>query len=252
MAVAWKIPLMLSFLCTNAVIYIQSFIHTIQSIYTQDVKEARKRNWPSKFHRWRSTPPPIELRQSTKYKGFTVTSQELSVLCCERYLTDEVINLLIIKYCDAANRRLEEELFCMLPSDVSTNFRKSAVHNLYANVNMSTVDLIFLPMHLHGNHWGLLVFDVRDCSIEYDDGFHYPITAFTTGLSRFQPSIWNRSRVQRFRVPMPDQPCSSGSCGVGVVFCVKDFCKGFQTHFTWTFTDAPMLRAQLMIDLLNE
>ena len=101
---------------------------------------------------------------------------------------------------------------------IATNFRESAVHNLYANVNMSTVDRIFLPMHLHGNHWGLLVFDVRDCSIEYDDGFHYPITASiqqlanttlktiseTTGLSRFQPSIWNRSRVQRFRVPMPD------------------------------------------------
>ena len=65
----------------------------------------------------------------------------------------------------------------MLPSNVSTNFRESAVHNLYANVNMSTVDLIFLPMHLHGNHWGLLVFDVRDCSIEYDEGFHNPITA---------------------------------------------------------------------------
>ena len=119
-------------------------------------------------------------------------------------------------------------------------------------------------MHLHGNHWGLLVFDVHDCSIEYNDGFHYPITASiqqlanttlrtiseTTGLSRFQLSVWNR--VQRFRVPMPDQTSSSGSGGVGVVFCVRDFCEGFQTHFTWTFKEAPMLRAQLMIDLLNE
>lgn len=30
----------------------------------------------------------------------------------------------------------------MLPSDISTNFRESAVHNLYANVDMNTVDLI--------------------------------------------------------------------------------------------------------------
>ena len=211
------------------------------------------------LHRWN-----LNGQFLVHYKGFTVSSQELSVLCCERYLTDEVINLLIIKYCDAANGRLGRELFCMLPSDISTYFRESAVRNLYANVDMTTVDPIFLPMHLHGNHWGLLVFDVRDCYIEYDDGFHYPITASiqqlanttlkaiseTTGLSRFQPSIWNR--VQRFRVPMPDQPSNSGSSGVGVVFCVRDFCKGFQTHFTWTFKEAPMLRAQLMIDLLNE
>ena len=211
------------------------------------------------LHRWN-----LNGQFLVQYKGFTVSSQELSVLCCERYLTDEVINLLIIKYCDAANGRLGRELFCMLPSDISTYFRESAVRNLYAIVDMTTVDPIFLPMHLHGNHWGLLVFDVRDCYIEYDDGFHYPITASiqqlanttlkaiseTTGLSRFQPSIWNR--VQRFRVPMPDQSSNSGSCGVGVVFCVRDFCKGFQTHFTWTFKEAPMLRAQLTIDLLNE
>ena len=198
-----------------------------------------------------------------RYKGFTISSQELSVLCCERYLNDEVINLLINKYCNAANGRLGRDLFAMLPSDVSTKFRESAVHNLYANVDISTVETIFLPMHLHGNHWGLLVFDASNCSVEYDDGFHYPVTASIqelasktltslcemSGLQRFQPSIW--SRVQRFRVPMPDQPRGSGSCGVGVVYCVRDFCKGFQTNFTWTFEESPMLRAQLMVDLLN-
>lgn len=210
------------------------------------------------LHRWN-----LNGQFLVQYKGFTAPSQELSVLCCERYLTDEVINLLIIKYCDAANGLLERELFCMLPSDISTNFQESAVPNLYAKVYMSTVEVIFLPVHLHGNHWGLLVFDVHDCSIEYDDGFHYPVTASmqelasttlktiskTSGLSRFQPSIWNR--VQQFRVPMPDQPSSSGSCGEGVVFCERDFCRGFQTHFTWTFKEAPILQAQLMIDLLN-
>ena len=147
---------------------------------------------------------------------YTISSQELSVLCCERYLSDEVINLLINKYCDAANGRFGRDLFTMLPSDVFTKFRESAVHNLYANVDISTVETIFLPMHLHGNHWGLLVFDASNCSVEYDDGFHYPVTAsiqelasktLTTlcemnGLQRFQPSIW--SRVQRFRVPIVD------------------------------------------------
>ena len=197
------------------------------------------------------------------YKGFTVTSQGFSVFCCGRYLTDEVINLLINKYCDEANGRHGMDFFALLPSVVSTKFRQSAVHNLRANVDMRTVEMIFLPMHLHGNHWGLLVFDASNCSVEYDDGFHFPVTVSIqelvgktlaslceiTSLLRCQPSTW--SRVQRFRVPMPDQPIGSGSCGVGVVYCVRDFCRGFQTKFTWTFAKSPMLRAQLMIDLLN-
>ena len=199
-----------------------------------------------------------------QYKGFNITSQELSVLCCERYLTDEIINVLTIKYCDAANERLGRDVFAMLPTDISRHFRESAVFNLVANVDMSTVEMVFLPMLLHGNHWGLLVFNVRDCAVEYDDSFHYPVNSFvhelsgktlkvifeTTGLQRFQQTNWNK--VQRFRVPMPDQPSGSGSCGVGVVFCVRDLCKGFHTHFTWTFKETPMLRARLMIDLLTE
>ena len=199
-----------------------------------------------------------------QYKGFNVTSPELSVLCCERYLTDEIINVLAIKYCDAANSRLERSVFAMLPTDISKHFRENAVFNLSANIDMSTVEMIFLPILLHGNLWGLLVFNVRDCTVEYDDGFHNPVASpvqqlsgrtlkaifETTGLQRFQPSIWNK--VQRFRVPMPDQPSGSGSCGVGVVFCVRDLCKGFHTHLTWTFKETPMLRARLMSDLLTE
>jgi len=87
-----------------------------------------------------------------QYKGFNITSQELSVLCCERYLTDEIINVLTIKYCDAANERLGRDVIAMLPTDTSRHFRESAVFNLVANVDMSTVEMIFLPMLLHGNH----------------------------------------------------------------------------------------------------
>ena len=199
-----------------------------------------------------------------QYKGFNITSQELSVLCCERYLTDEIINVLTIKYSDAANERLGRDVFAMLPTDISRHFRGIAVFNLVANLDMSTVEMIFLPMLLHGNHWGLRVFNVRDCTVEYDDGFHYPVNSFvqelsgktlkvifeTTGLRGFQRTNWNK--VQRFRVPMADQPIGSGSCGVGVMFCVRDLCNVFHIHFTWTFKETPMMRARLIIDLLTE
>ena len=95
------------------------------------------------------------------------------------------------------------------------------------DVDVSAVDMVFLPMHLHGSHLGLLVFDARKCSVEHDDGFRYTMYSHissgkasttlkaiceTTGLLRFQASIW--SRVQRFRAPMPDQPSGSASCRV--------------------------------------
>ena len=109
-----------------------------------------------------------------QYKGFNVMLQELSVLCCERYLTDEINSVLTIKSCDAANARLERDVFAMLSSDTSKHLRESVVFNLSANIDMSTVEMIFLPMLLHGNHWGLLVFNVR--FIEYETFLQDPTT----------------------------------------------------------------------------
>ena len=196
-------------------------------------------------------------------KGYTIKSQELSVLCCERYLTDEIINLFISKYCDTANDGFGRSVFAMLPSDVSTQFQTSAVHHLNANVELSTVETIFLPIHRDGNHWGLLVFNVNKRCFEYDDGFHYPKSLSIqeladktlaslyeiSTLQHFRPSAW--MKVQRFKVPMPDQPNASGSCRVGVIYCVRDLTRGIQEKFPWTFKESPKLRAQLMIELLK-
>ncbi|KAL9977299.1 hypothetical protein ACROYT_G014689 [Oculina patagonica] len=204
------------------------------------------------------------------FKGYKITSQDLSVLCCERYLNDEVMNLLIIKYCEEANKRRQGEVFTMLPSYVTSLFGTNAIHQVCANVDMSKVDIVFLPMHLHGCHWGLAVFYVKKQEVQFDDGYHCPITnemestingilrTFhqATSLPCFEPSCW--SGVQRFKIPMPDQPAVSasflngtGSCGVGVLCCVRDICNGFREAFTWTFDDAPHLRAQLMVELLK-
>ena len=204
------------------------------------------------------------------YKGYKITSQDLSVLCCERYLNDEVMNLLIMKYCEEANERHQEEAFTMLPSYVTSVFGTNSIHHLCASVDMSKVDTVFLPTHLHGCHWGLTIFYVKEHEVQFDDGYHCPITneledtitgilkTFhqATGLQCFESSSW--SRTQRFRIPMPDQPPvtatsrnGTGSCGVGVLCCVRDICNGCSLAFTWNFDDAPQLRAQLMVELLG-
>ena len=204
------------------------------------------------------------------YKGYKITSQDLSVLCCEQYLNDEVTNLLIIKYCENANERCQEEVFTMLPSYVTSVFGNNSIHQLCASVDMSKVHTVFLPTHLHGCHWGLTIFSVQEQEVQFDDGYHCPITneledtvrgilsTFhqATGLQCFEPSFW--SRVQRFKIPMPDQPTvtasshnGTGSCGVGVLCCVRDICNECSPAFTWTFDDTPQLRAQLMVELLR-
>ena len=79
--------------------------------------------------------------------------------------------------------RILKDVFAVLPADISRHFRESAVCNLSANVDMSTVEMIFLPILLHGNHWRLPVFNVPDCAVEYGDGFHYPVTSSVQELS---------------------------------------------------------------------
>ena len=150
-----------------------------------------------------------------------------------------------------------------LPCDVSTQFRTTAVHNLNANVELSTVETIFNPIHRDGNHWGLLVFNVNKRCVECDDGFHYPVCLSIqeladktlahlyeiTTLQHFRPWTW--SKVQRFTVPMPDQPNGSGCCGVGAIYYVRDLSQGIQEKITWSYKESPKLRAQLMTELLK-
>ena len=158
-----------------------------------------------------------------------ITSQDVSALCCECYLTNEIINVLIRKDCDAANECFGRSIFAMLPSDVSTQFLTSAVHNLNVNVELSTVETIFIPIHRNGKTLANL----------------YEITTLQDFLAR----TW--SKVSRFTVPIPDQPNASGSCGVGVIYCVRDLSHGIQEKFTSTYKESPKLRAQLMIELLK-
>ena len=205
--------------------------------------------------RWNTTGKLLQ-----EHKGYRITSQDLSVLCCERYLNDKVMNLLIIKYCEKANERLQEEVFTMLPSYVTLAFGANSIQRLCASVDMSKIGIVFLPVHLHGCHWGLTIFYVNEKDVQFDDGYHCPITKQikntvsvvlntfhqATGLQRFEPSSWNT--VQRFKIPMPDQPTDTansrngtGSCGVAVLCCVRDICNRFRGSFTWTYDEAPQL-----------
>ena len=199
------------------------------------------------------------------YGNYKVTSQVLSSLVGERYLCDEIINFLIQKYCDKANAvEMHHGLKILLPSFLSTGaILRNVVEMLSLTNDMEKVGQMFLPVHLHSSHWGLAVFSVSEKNISFDDGFHCAIPEElkrnskeilkiiheTIGNETYLPAVWNS--LKRFKIPMPDQPAGSGSCGVAVICTVRDICNGLLHTYSWTYEDAPTLRAKLMIEILD-
>ena len=135
---------------------------------------------------------------------------------------------------------------------------------------MGSVENMFLPVHMNSSHWGLAIFSIAEQTVYFDDGYHCPIPEHlkdnakriiniifqTTGNVNFRPSNW--SDFRRFIIPMPDQPDGSsgsadgcGSCGVAVICTILDVCNGTTGAFTWTYKDAPRLRAELILELLG-
>ena len=64
------------------------------------------------------------VNEESKYlvscKDYRITSQEYSIMCGERYLSDEIINLLVQRYnCDQANEKHHSCRYIFLPSFLS-------------------------------------------------------------------------------------------------------------------------------------
>ena len=194
------------------------------------------------------------LNEEEKYlvsnKNYRITCKELSVMCGERYLSDEIINLLIQRYCDLANEKNQSCTFILLPSFLSVGeVSGNLIRNICTVEDMNEVEVMFLPVHMAELcHWGLVIFSVGEQSVFFDDGYHCQISRDlryrtkiilsmiheNTELVKFKQCDWKE--IQRFKVPMPDQPkAGSGSCGVTVICAVRYICCGNDDHFTWTY-----------------
>lgn len=131
---------------------------------------------------------------------------------------------------------------------------------------MGSVENMFLPVHMDSCHWGLAIFSIKNQTVFFDDGYNCSIPEELkhnatkiiqiifqrTGNDKFNPSGW--CDIERFTVPLPDQPSvatGSGSCGVAVICAIRDICNGITESFSWTYQDAPNLRAELMLELLD-
>ena len=205
------------------------------------------------------------------YSNYRITSQELSLLCGERYLSDEILNFLVEMHCNKSNEQSQVDKNILLPSFLSTgDVLRSVVEHICLSKDMERVVNMFMPVHMNMCHWGLAIFSVQDQTVMFDDGYHCPIPDSlksnakkilniifeTTGSDKYQPLNWNT--FKRFTFPMPDQPEDAGtskngigSCGVAVICSVRDICNNRNAKFTWSYEDSPRLRAELMMEILG-
>ena len=83
------------------------------------------------------------------YGSYKITSQELSRLCGERYLSDELLNLLALKYCNRANEEQPSSHNVLLPSFLSTgNILESVINNICLNHDMENAINMFLSVYM--------------------------------------------------------------------------------------------------------
>ena len=91
----------------------------------------------------------LESSYLASYDNYRITSQELSLLCGERYLSDEILNFLGHKFCERANDEHQACLNILLPSFLSSgNIINSVVSKICVSHDMASVVKMFLPVRM--------------------------------------------------------------------------------------------------------
>ena len=200
----------------------------------------------------------LEGNYLASYDNYRISSQELSLLCGERYLSDEVT---ISSVRCIVTRQMKKVKFvrtssCLRISQLKTCLKSVVEHICHQN-DMESVANMFLPVHMNSCHWGLAMFSIKNKTVFFDDGYHCPIPKElkqnANRIIDINPFSW--CDIRRFIVPLPDQPSAvtaspegSRSCGVAVICAIRDLCNGKTGSFSWTYQDATRLRAELMLE----
>lgn len=213
-------------------------------------------------------------------KSLDVSS--FSTLVGERYVDNFVIDVTIWHYLqECLNQGSLTRALC-LPSEthtwLGTNspcFIQRKLEQVMSNSRREELDVILCPLHMNESHWGLIVIDLLNGRLLFDDGYKlqpdasvlpnikYVLDIFQRirpAATCFQNSFWNSiNQFERFGMPS-QHGCAragqdTGSCGVGVILAARDFLhKGVEEvvyQFGWSYTEMRPLRKQLMIQILK-
>ena len=193
-----------------------------------------------------------------------VDTNDLSTLAAERYLNGFVIDAACMKYSEEAMSRNSHSLY--LPSFTQTwasssnlLFLKSKLKPYLSGRVLNNIIWILTPIHVNGNHWGLLCLNMVQRQAFYDDGLKQNpprnmvdiVDNLLKAVSCNSTTKWSiPTPFERFG--MPKQPLfgeGCASCGVGVVLAVFDFIENPDVtipKFHWHFHDMGSHRQRLL------
>lgn len=212
-------------------------------------------------------------------KSLDVSS--FSTLVGERYLDNFVIDVTIWCYLQDCQKRVNSETL-YLPSEIHTwletsshQFIERKLEEVMANAREEELELILCPLHMLESHWGLIVIDLLNRRLLFDDGYKlqpdacvlpnikYVLDIFRQlrpGALCFENAFWGSiDQFERFGMPS-QHGCAragqgTGSCGVGVILAARDFLfkgvAGTVHQFGWKYTEMRPLRKHLMIQILK-
>lgn len=216
--------------------------------------------------------PPDEC--VAKHKEFVISVNSLAYFVEERYLDNFSIDFMLAKYRSTLDKA--RSVIC-LPSyfkDMACgssvdNDRLASIFKSHKNdCKSDKLRFVFLPIHMCGCHWGLVVIDVYHQLCYFDDGMKYRAPSEASKIVRivlklieetFYISLTGSFNGQFKRFGMPRQmtgsTSGSGSCGVGVVLAAKTFMEFAETASTpgmhWSFKDSKSLRKKLMPQIVQ-
>ena len=194
----------------------------------------------------------------------------------EVYFVIDVTIWHYLKDCQVHSKRL------YLPSEVHTwletnnlQFIQQKLEEVISCAREEELELILCPLHMNESHWGLIIMDLLNKRLLFDDGYKLQpdrcvlsniknmldiFRQLRPGALCFQNTFWD-SIHQFERFGMPSQHgCAragqgTGSCGVGVIMAARDFLSkgaaGTVHQFGWKYTEMRPLRKQLMIQIIK-
>ena len=157
-----------------------------------------------------------------------VDANDLSSLAAERFLTGFVIDALCLKFCEEA---MGKSLYLPFITQTwascgSLPYVKSKLKLYISGRTLSEIQWLLTPIHVNGNHWGLLCTNMVLREVFYDDELklNYPSNLGEIVKKIFQAISCSPVSNLNILLPirrfgMPTQPSVGEgrvSCGVGV------------------------------------
>ena len=186
-----------------------------------------------------------------------VYAEDLSTLAAERYISGFLIDA-CLTYSEEPMRKNFHSLY--LPSFTQTwgltknvQFLQTKLKPYLSRIDLGDVVWILTPIHVNGNHWGLLCLNMAQQQAFYDDGLKQSpptnIIELAEGCIR-KPMEYclSNSAVWNAQQPIFGEGCAS--CGITVILVVFDFidnpADNGMPHFHWSFHDMESHRQRLL------